>query len=153
MEKIGTHLKKTWNELKAMFPPSLPHYKVKEVETLKQFVKLGALPGDYSFDVRLPYELSEREKSLHPTEQRMMMFLKSMRIDAVVETDKEIWILEVAKGLELSYTGKLLGYTDLYKEIFKPTKPLRMGVVAVNDNTMARRALERMGVKIWIVSI
>jgi len=150
--KVGYNLKLSWQQLKTAFPVSLPHYKKNEVQTIKRFVQLGYLPGDYSFDVRLPYELTERENVLSEPEQRMMMALKSMRIDAVVETPAEIWIIEVCKGLELSYTGKLLGYTDLYKEIFKPTKPIRMGVVGIDENTMARRALENMGVTVWLVS-
>lgn len=150
---VGMNLKLSWEELRTKFPSSLPHYKKNEIETLKRFVELGILPGDYSFDVRLPYELTEREKVLPEPEQRMMMALKSMRIDAVVETAGEVWILEVCKGLELSYTGKLLGYTDLYKEIFMPTKPIRMGVVGIDENTMARRALEGRGIKVWLIKI
>jgi len=150
---VGKNLKISWEELRRNFPITLPHYKTKEIQTIKKFIELELLPGDYSFDVRLPYELSEREKMTSLGEQRMFKALKSMRIDAVVETPDEIWILEVAKGLELSSTGKLLGYTDLYREIFRPTKRLRMGIVAIDENLMARRALERMNVKIWLVSI
>lgn len=149
--KVGKPKRYSWKELVTAFPAKLPHYKVRETETLRRFVKLGYLPGDYIFDFRLPYELTAAEKMLSEAEQRMMINLKSMRIDAVVETADEIWILEVCKGLELSYTGKLLGYTDLYKEIFHPSKPVKMGVVGIEDDIMARRALERMGMKIWIV--
>lgn len=149
--KVGKPKRYSFQELLTKFPDKLPHYKVKEVETLKRFITLNLLPGDYTFDFRLPYELTEAEKLMEESMQRMFINLKSMRIDAVVETEDNIWILEVAKGLELSYTGKLLGYTDLYREIFGAPKPLKMGVVARDDNPMARRALERMGVKIWIV--
>lgn len=149
--KIGNPKKYTFAELKTAFPSKLPHYKVKEVETLKTFIKLDLLPGDYTFDFRLPYELTEAEKLLSESEQRMMINLKSMRIDAVVERADEIWILEVAKGLELSYTGKLLGYADIYKTKYGDGRPVKMGVVAHDDNVMARGALVRMGVKIWII--
>ncbi|KYK27418.1 hypothetical protein AYK26_06965 [Euryarchaeota archaeon SM23-78] len=151
--KIGMNYTLTWQQLKTNFPNSLPHYKKKEVETIKRFVQLSILPGTYSFDVRLPYELTDREKNLPEPEQKMMISLKSMRIDAIIETNNEIWIIEVCKGLELSYTGKILGYTDLYKTIFKPNKPVKMGVVGIDDNVLARRALENMGIKIWLVSI
>ena len=152
-EKIGRPKRYSSKELKTNFPSSLPHYKEKEVEILKRFINLDLLPGDYVFDFRLPYELTEPEKLLPESEQRMMMALKSMRIDAVVERPEEIWILEVAKGLELSYTGKLLGYTNIYKELYHPGVPVKMGVVAIEDNTMARRALEQMGIKVWLVKI
>jgi len=149
--KVGAHKRYTFDELKKVFPPSLPHYKENETRIIKRFIELNILDGDYVFDFRLPYELSEREKLFSESEQRMMINLKSMRIDAVVKRHDEIWIIEVAKGLELSYTGKLLGYTHLYKELYRPAVPVKMGVVAVDDNSMARRALEQMGVKVWIV--
>ena len=150
--KVGKPRRYSFHELRTAFPKRLPHYKIKETEILNRFIKLGHLVGDYVFDFRLPYELTEGEKLLPVEEQRMLVSLKSMRIDAVVETPNEIWIVEVAKGLELSYTGKLLGYTLLYKKLFKPMKPIKMAVVAVKDNVMARWALEELGTKIWIVS-
>jgi len=150
---VGKNLKLTWAQLTEKFPRKLPHYKENETKTIKRFIELGYLPGDYSFDVRLPYQLSERELKLGEGERRMMRALKSMRIDAVVEAKDVIWVLEVCRGLELSYTGKILGYTNLYKDIFKPDKPLKMGVVGLQDDVLARRALEQMGVKIWIVKI
>ena len=153
IEKVGTHLEMTWQQLKTNFPPSLPHYKELERKTIQKFVELQILPGKYTFDFRLPYELSQKELQTTPQEQRMFKYLKSMRIDVVVETPKEIWIIEVAKSLQLSYTGKILGYTDLYKEIYKPTLPVRMAVVATEDKPQARRALEHMNVKIWMVTI
>ena len=150
--KIGNPKRYTFNELRTNFPHELPHYKIGETRTIKRFIELGYLPGDYVFDFRLPYQLTDTEKLYSESEQRMMINLKSMRIDAVVETAEAIWILEVCRGLELSYTGKLIGYTDIYKQLYKPSKPIKMGVVGLDDNVMARGALERMGVKVWLVS-
>lgn len=151
--KIGKPVTYTSEWLKLHFPIKLPHYKTREVQTIKKFVMSDILPGIYSFDVRLPYELTVKEKLLAPEEQRMMLALKSMRIDAIVETPDELWVLEVTRGLELSYTGKLLGYAHLYRKLFKPTKEIKMGIVALEDNPLARSALEDMGVKIWFVKI
>lgn len=152
-EEIGKPIKYSFDKLLTVFPKKLPHYKEIEVETLKKFVDLNFLPGDYSFDVRIPYELTEEEKKLAEEEKRMIINLKSMRIDAVVETADEVWILEVAKNIKLSYTGKLEGYAFLYKKIYKPTKPVKKGVVALVDSKMAREALEHMDTKIWIVKL
>jgi len=151
IEPAWTTVTYSWEQLKTAFPTSLPHYKEREVDTLRRFVDGNYLPGSYSFDVRLPYEPTPAEKLLTNYELKMIIALKSMRIDAVVETPNEIWILEVANNLQLSYTGKLIGYADLYKRIYQPTKPVKMGVVALEDSPLAREALERMGIKIWIV--
>ena len=153
LPKIGRPKRYTFKELKTSFPAKLPHYKEKETIILKRFIELNLLPGDYVFDFRLPYVLTEREQEISESEQRMMINLKSMRIDAVVKTPTDVWIIEVAKGLELSYTGKLLGYAYLYREMYKPGLPVHMGVVAVKDNVLARRALEHMGTKIWILEV
>ena len=151
--KVGNPKRYSWNELRMNFPRKLPHYKERETRTIKKFIELGILPGDYIFDFRLPYELSDTEKLYSASEQRMLIALKSMRLDAVVETKDCIWVLEACNGLELSYTGKLIGYADIYKELYKPDLPVKLGVIGLKENTMARRALERMGVKIWLVTI
>lgn len=151
IEKAWTEPTFSWQQLKTEFPERLPHYKEQEINTIKVFIDGNYLPGKYTFNVHLPYEPTEKEKMLTKNELKMIIALKSMRIDLIAETGTDVWVLEVAKNLKLSYTGKLLGYAHLYNKIFKPTKPLRMGVIAREDDVLARDALEAQKIKIWIV--
>jgi len=141
----------TWAQLKEKFPERLPHYKELEIVTIRIFIDGNYLPGKYTFNKHIPYQPNEKEKLLTDQELRMIIALKSMRIDLIVETIENVWVMEVAKNLKLSYTGKLLGYTHLYNRMFKPKKPLRMGVIAREEDVLSREALEAQGIKIWIV--
>lgn len=151
--KVGKPKIYTWSELKRAFPAKLPHYKKIEMEELKRFVDLNILPGDYVFDFRIPYQLTESEKLLSESEQRMLIALKSFRIDALVETKDEVWVLEVCRGSKLSYTGKLIGYSVLYRDQFKPAKRIRMGIITLEENIMIMKALEMLGISYFKVTI
>lgn len=51
------------------------------------------------------------------------------RVDVVVETPDEVWIVEIKPRCDMSPLGQLLNYKRLYEKEYAPTKPVRMVVV------------------------
>lgn len=62
--------------------------------------------------------------------RRMAMDLSQRRIDAVGHTDSHIDIIEICKSAGLRAIGQMIGYPQLYQELYNPTKPLRRVLVA-----------------------
>lgn len=51
------------------------------------------------------------------------------RVDVIGETDKEVIIYEVKERAGMSALGQLLCYEALYREEYKPMKPIRKAVI------------------------
>jgi len=51
------------------------------------------------------------------------------RVDVIGETEKEIIIYEIKEYAGMGALGQLLCYEALYREEYKPTKPIRKTVI------------------------
>uniref|UniRef100_A0A6H1ZZ12 Uncharacterized protein n=1 Tax=viral metagenome TaxID=1070528 RepID=A0A6H1ZZ12_9ZZZZ len=120
---------------------------------MKKFLRDESLKGKWDFDFRLGYKLSEAEKLLPLTEQKMIESLRERRIDAICETEDTIWILEVKDKLRPSGLGQLTTYEHLYKTKFRPIKKIRLGYIAAIDDPTMHDVLHAKGVTFWIVPV
>ena len=52
------------------------------------------------------------------------------RVDVIVETPEDIWIVEIKPRAGMSALGQVLCYRELYVREYQPTKRVRMVVIA-----------------------
>ena len=133
--------------------PPFAHFKPHEVEIMAAFLNQRLLDGVYRFDVRLFTEVIEPAPEAEPEMYFAWHMLRAKRIDAVCETVDAIWLLEVKDVLRPSAIGELLTYRALYDRQFHPLKPLRLGVVAGEDDELVRPACEEQGIRVWVLGI
>ena len=87
----------------------------------------------YAF-LKLTYDLHLGDSApLDPTWQpwlvNLVLATSRKRVDVIGETDKEIIIYEVKERAGMNALGQLLCYEALYREEYKPTKPIRKAVI------------------------
>jgi len=73
--------------------------------------------------------ISEDELKITEAIIKSAQALTQLRIDAVGETDKNIWIFEVKPRAGRSALGQLESYYYWYIRQYRPRKPVRLGVV------------------------
>ena len=130
-----------------------PHYTEEERRALEEFMKAGILHGVWSFEVRLKSRISEFAKELPENWRRMWETVTAKRIDAVCEEPDRINIIEVKRRLMSSGIGQLITYEKMYKEQFKPTKPIQLWMVAWENDPDVAKVCADMGIKTWTVVV
>ena len=153
--------------------PKYPGLKKDEIEVMDRFLAGKHLEGEYIYDVKLylkkhlyeaflpdPNTFKQTSKEYEHILASMNQLskltyggsdLQASRIDCVVETDKEIWILEVTPRLKKHAIGGCLLYRDLFMYQFEPTKPVRLGIVSGVDDPRTHFTLKKHDIKLWIV--
>jgi len=134
-----------------MARPKFKHFQAGEVAAVERFQAKGYLVGEYRFDVPLRTITKEQEMLVIPVERASYLYRSSKKIDLVVETWAAIWIIEVKWKVRPSAVGQLIVYRDMYKELFQPAKPIKLGIIAALDDISTRKVAEKMGFTIWIV--
>jgi len=127
------------------------HMKPDEKTIAERFVKANYLPGKYTYDVML--ESPDVMFPAHWTKKDMEHWsgLRAKRIDAVVETDENIWILEVTPKLSKAAIGGVITYREMYRRQFNPTKKILVGIVVEVDDLAYHDTLDRMDITLWVV--
>lgn len=94
----------------------------------------------------------EEVKITDPTMRLMWEALTAKRIDAVAETDTFIHIIEVKRVMLPSGIGQLLLYSYLYNEQFKPTKNIKLWLIAKYPDPDVIHVCKQMGIQTWVMS-
>jgi len=128
-----------------------PHFTPDEAEVLREFIAQKVLVGDWSFDVRLKSEKAELAAEYPPEIRSMWEAVTAKRIDAVCETTDAVNIIEVKKYMLHSGIGQLLTYRELYREQYKPTKPIVLWLIAKYPDPEVLRVCERLGIRTWVM--
>ena len=87
----------------------------------------------------------------NPALAEMWTELRQKRVDAVVEWEEEIWIVELKPRGSLSALGQALAYKLLYEEQEKPTKPVEPVVICAWLDDDLRRVMGELGVNVFEV--
>ena len=93
---------------------------------------------------------------LSPEEERdpvkkSWRYVTSKRPDAIIETEKEVWIIEVAANPGLRAMGQCIAYLALWLEDPKIIKPERAVLIVETLDTDLGAACGRFGVQIYVV--
>lgn len=127
------------------------HLKPDEKEIARRFVEGGYLTGEYQYDVIL-----ESPDIVFPPTWTKKDFehwgaLRAKRIDLVVNSTKEIWIIEITPKLSKTAIGGVLTYKQMYDKQFKFEKPSRCGIVVEVDDLAYHPTLEQFRITLWVV--
>ncbi len=76
----------------------------------------------------------------------------SRKVDAVVENDKEIWLLESKIRLNPSALGQAMTYRDLFlRDHPREPKTVRTGLICLDDDPAVRRIAEAQGIQVFVL--
>ena len=77
--------------------------------------------------------------------------LTKLRIDAVGETERHIWLFEVKPRAGRSALGQLESYHFWYVQQYKPTKPVRLACVCYEVDPNLETIFDMRGIRIFRV--
>jgi len=131
--------------------PKFPHFTPDEAEVLEVFMDKGPLEGKWSYDVKLESQKAKWIKFESEAMERMWKAVTAKRIDAICETQTEINIIEVKKYMMASGIGQLLVYSFMYSEQYKPTKPVKLWLIAKYPDPDVEEVARKVGIKTWTI--
>lgn len=125
----------------------LPH----EVRIWRKFFASPPFPIDHvAFDLRLGMGIPI-DPEWPAGIQRMARLLTQKRVDVVVKSGNEVWILEIKRRAGLSALGQLLGYGVLYMAEFSPGQSPRLGVIAEGVMSDIGEVMAEFGIVTFLV--
>lgn len=122
------------------------HYKPDELEIAKEFIRQHLLTGTYYFDVYLTTDSTERGFEELGAEYGRMLIPSMLRIDAICEKDRNVYLIEFKDRLRPTGIGELLTYKKLYIRQFKPSKTVNMVYVYRDPDPTYTPVLEEHGI-------
>jgi len=155
--------------------PRYPHLGPEEAKIWHKFLattKLNFIRIDYDVHVGTGYipdylmkeYLRRKEqyekglityKEFHEIEAvvKSITALTQLRIDAVGETEREIWIFEVKPRAGRSALGQLEAYRFWYIRQFRPSKPVRLAVVCYDVDKNLEPIFASKGIEVFRVPL
>lgn len=129
------------------------HYKPRELDVAREFIRRRILVGEYYFNVLL--KPPERPKRPWETddEYKLWQFLRSKEIDCVCITDTNIYLIEFKDRVRPSAIGQILVYRDLFIQQYKPLLPVKLMIVAGEDDPQTRIIAEKQGIEVVVLNI
>lgn len=83
--------------------------------------------------------------------RRLLSAVTKKRVDAVGETNTDIWIFEVKPRISMSALGQLVTYFELYQEEHRPVKPVMLAAIGEREAPDIRTAFDLYAVNIILV--
>lgn len=128
-----------------------PHMLAPDIPVWYRFLdKWGPLFLKLYYDSFLGGPLLTPEEELDPM-KRMWRANTSKRTDAIAETEKEVWLIEVANYPGMRAIGQLHTYQALWLEDPKIMKIERMVLVCERLDTDIGAACGKFGFQVYIV--
>ena len=127
------------------------HMLRDEAELWDRFLETSEIDYlDLLYDVHVG-TLPDLPEDTSPEMERLAEAIYRKRIDVVMETVDEVWIIEVKPRAGMSALGQLLTYSELYEREFSPDKDLHLAVVCERLEQDAEDLLTLHGVDIFVV--
>lgn len=127
------------------------HLSPTEIAVAKEFLR-RVYPNFLRVETDVPLKtLKPAELNLVEPYKSMWEYLTAKKIDLVVELEEKIVIAEIKEKISASAFGQLKLYEELYKQQYKPIKPLELWHCAMYDDPTVRLWLEKKGVKVFVI--
>jgi len=127
------------------------HLSEYEIIVAEQFLKRVVVDWiKVECDVPLKVLQAKTLKLVEPWKS-MWEYLTAKKIDMVIHKPDKIMLVEVKQKISASAYGQLKLYEKLYRDQYKPTKPLELWHIAMYDDPTVRYWLESMGIKTWVI--
>jgi hypothetical protein len=127
------------------------HLKPDEKVIAERFVKANLLKGEYIYDVSLESPDIKFPAHWTKTDFEHWSALRAKRIDLVVKTPTEHWIIEITPKVSKAAIGGCITYRELYMKQFNITVPVHLGIIVEVDDLAYHSTLQRFGIKLWVV--
>lgn len=109
--------------------PKYPHMSPKEVELWERYLAWTPLRFQrVIYDLHLG-DSAPLDPAWEPWLVNLVMATSRKRVDVIGETEDTIIIFEVKEYAGMNALGQLLAYESLYRDEYKPTKPIRKTVI------------------------
>lgn len=132
-------------------PTRFPGLRSFEAGVLERFARMTAPSGRWTVNLRFPYPETGLPPGLSVEERKMLLENRAKRIEGILETATEVWLVEVKARVSSDALGALLLYDALYRQHFPTVKRLVKVCVAEADDVIARPVLEAHGVRVFVV--
>lgn len=76
---------------------------------------------------------------------------RKKRIDMIVHADNALWIMEITPKVSKAAIGGVLSYKDMYIKEYRPTKPVKLGIIVEVDDEAYHDTLKKNDIKLWVV--
>ena len=131
-----------------------PRVRIKSFKPLESamasaFMARGPLKGTWSFGVPLESARSREALRLDPASGFWMRYSWMYKIDGVVDTGPEVWVVEFEVKPRFAILMRLELYTAFYEEQYRPGKPMRQALVYLEDAPDTVAMLLRKGVTVY----
>lgn len=83
--------------------------------------------------------------------RRLLSAVTKKRVDAVGETETDIWIFEVKPRISMGALGQLVTYFELYQQELRPIKPVMLAAIGEREAPDIRTSFELYAVNIILV--
>lgn len=111
------------------YKPKYPHMLPNETDLWDRFLKVTDIKFQgFDYDVHVG-DLVEAPAATPEYLTPMLEAVYRKRIDAVGYCEDCIWLFEVKNRAGLSAMGQVLAYKALFERDFKPSLPVKLGVV------------------------
>ena len=131
--------------------PKYPHLSEAESLIWNRFV--SKFPDAFSlcyYDVEVG-QCRPCEDKLSPSVEADRQYLGKYKIDVIGETEAHYCIIEVKKEATTKAMGEIWLYEKLFKEAWKPSKPVLLYIVTDTEMPNIRTVCEAEGVQVYVV--
>jgi len=125
--------------------------KADEKTIADRWVRKALLQGRREWDVHLNVPKVEVPAYWTKKDTANYESLVAKRIDLVVHSKNEIWIIEITPKVSKAAVGGCLTYKDLYEKQFNPEKPVKLGMIVEVDDPAYHNTLKNLDITLWVV--
>jgi len=119
--------------------------------TFQRFLDRGYIVGKVKTGVLLENERSRKVAAkggkFYEGQAKLLMW----KIDAVIEAEEAVWVVQVTDVLGIGDIEKVMRYKKAYEEQYKPKKPVKMAIVAKVDRPKLHYLMRDLGIRWFIV--
>ena len=127
------------------------HLKADEKAICERWVSLIPLQGRREYDVHLATPTLNAPAWWTKKDLENWNAVTAKRIDMVVHASDAIWIMEVTPKVSKAAVGGCMTYKELYEKEFKPSKPVKMGIICEMDDPAYHSTLKNNEIGLWVV--
>ena len=134
-----------------MTKPKYPHMRIWEETIMDRFLALPRAPAKFDYDVHVRINDKTPMEVQTDAERQLWRTMTAFRIDAVMETETQIYVIEVKDRLRPSAIGQALTYSFLYTKLFKPQKPVIPSIICGLDDPDTHAVCDKYQIRVWVV--
>ena len=127
------------------------HLKADEKAIAERWVRAIPIQGKREYDVHLDVPVVDPPAWWTKKDLANWHAVRDKRIDLVIHAQKEIWIMEITPKVSKAAVGGCLFYKELYEKQFKPSLPVKLGIICEMDDPAYHSILKNNEIRLWVV--